>query len=186
MKRLEKRAIIKIICTSIVLILACISAYVFATQEVKIQISQTPNVDIILTKSKTQANVANFEEDLKAELIRQNIMTQADIDAGKLNIDAIETKNVESQETLNWTESKASNIGTITPTNSGKNISMQGNPSNAGKQAMWIIPEGNEEQNFNFGYSINFGDSFNAAGMLVRVQQNARLCRRKCIENTDR
>ncbi len=173
MKRLEKRAIIKIICTSIVLILACISAYVFATQEVKIQISQTPNVDIILTKSKTQANVANFEEDLKAELIRQNIMTQADIDAGKLNIDAIETKNVESQETLKWTESKTSSIGTITPTNNGKNISMQGNTSNAGKQAMWIIPEGNEEQNFNFGYSINFGDSFNAAGMLVRVQQNA-------------
>lgn len=49
---------------------------------------------------------------------------------------------------------------------------MYGNPSNAGKNALWIIPEQNEEQEFNFNYSINFGDSFNAAGMLLRVQEN--------------
>ena len=172
MKKLGKKTVAKIICGLIILIIASISVYVFATQEVKIQISQTPNVDIILTKSKTQANIANFEEELKAELIRQKVMTQADIDAGKLNIEAIETKNVESQETLNWTESKNSAIGSITITNSGKDIFMQGNYSKPGKQAMWIIPDGNEEQEFEFGYSINYGDSFNAAGMLLRVQEN--------------
>lgn len=154
------------------LLIIGIGIIVYATQQINISVIQTPNVDIILTKSKTEVDLTNFKENLEAELIKQKIMTQKEIDDGKLNIEAVETQTVESQETLSWTESKSSSIGTITITNNGKDIDMKGNTSNAGKQAMWIIPENNQEQDFTFGYSINFGDSFNAAGMLLRVQQN--------------
>ena len=67
-----------------------------------------------MTKSKTSVDVHNFEEDLKRELVAQGVMNQADIDAGKLNIEAVEAKKNETQEVLPWQGGTVSGISSIT------------------------------------------------------------------------
>ena len=54
---------------------------------------------------------------------------------------------------------------------------MVGNSLYSGKNAIWIIPEKDLEQTFTFGYNINYGDSFNAAGMLLRVEEDENILR---------
>lgn len=98
----------------IIIALTCISVLVYASQQVKIEVQQTPKVDIIMTKSKTSVDVHNFEEDLKRELVAQGVMNQADIDAGKLNIEAVEAKKNETQEVLPWQGGTVSGISSIT------------------------------------------------------------------------
>lgn len=169
---MKKKLTGKKIIALVIFMLTCISVLVYASQQIKIEVQQTPKVDIIMTKSKTSADVSNFEEELKRELVAQGVMSQSDIDAGKLNIQAVEARKVESQESFDW-QGSSNQISSITFGENGKNVFMRGNPRLAGKNAIWILPDRNEEQEFNFDYSINFGDSFTAAGMLLRVQQNS-------------
>jgi len=171
-RMLEKNKLIIIICIMAILSLLSVGVYVYASQLVKIQISQMPNVDIILTKSQTQTDLKDFEKNLKKELVNQKVMSQSEIDRGKVNIQAIDTQIVESQEEFKWQQDISSSIGSVSFSNNGKDVVMNGNPRNPGKNAIWIIPEGSQEQDFEFGYNIDYGDSFNAAGMLLRVQEN--------------
>ena len=149
----------------------------YENADITLKVSQTPNLDVILTKSKTAIDVTTFEANLKKELVKQNVMTQAEIDSGKLKISAVSTQNVTSQNNFSWTrdvkhtDDKDTNIGSIDITNNGKDILMKGNFRNAGKNAIWIMPENDTEQEFTFNYNIDFGDSFAAAGMLLRVQR---------------
>ena len=62
-------------------------------------------------------------------------------------------------------------IGNIDITNGGKTIKMIGNESLAGKNAIYVIPETPQKQIFQFDYNIDFGDSFDAAGVLMKVQR---------------
>ena len=173
MKGLKNKRLIKIIGGILIAAILCAGIYTYASQQVKLEISQTPNVDVILTKSQTDADLTEFEKKLKEELIAQNVMSQTEINSGKIKISAIDTQTVTTQESFNWEKSVNSTIGSVTFTNNGKNVSMTGNKTLPGKNAIWITPQGSQEQNFNFGYSIDFGDSFNAAGMLLRVRKNA-------------
>lgn len=172
MEKIKTKKLI-IIIAILIAVLLCAGIYSYASQQVKIKISQTPNVDIVLTKSQTEFDLTNFEQNLKQELINQKVMTQTEIDNGKLNISAVDTQIIETQSSFSWQKDIDSNIGSVTFTNNGKNVSMVGNTKNAGKNAIWIIPEGSQDKTFNFGYNIDFGDSFNAAGMLLRVRKNS-------------
>ena len=46
---------------------------------------------------------------------------------------------------------------------------MTGNRTSPGKNAIYIIPENHQEQNLKFDYDVDYGDSFNAAGVLLRI-----------------
>ena len=70
---------------------------------------------------------------------------------------------------FNWEQDVDSNIGSITIEDNGKNVHMTGNFSEPGKNAIYIIPEVHQEQILSFDYNIQFGDSFNAAGVLLRI-----------------
>ena len=48
---------------------------------------------------------------------------------------------------------------------------MTGNETLPGKNAIYIIPENHQEQNLTFDYNIDYGDSFNAAGVLLKVKE---------------
>lgn len=170
---MKEKKIVKLIMGVLLILLIGISVFVYATQEIKIAVTQTPNVDIILTKYKTQVELKDFQTKLEEELIRQKVMTKEQIEAGKLNVSAIDAQTIETQEKLDWVRSVSSEIGEVTFDNNGKNVSMKGNFSKSGKNAIYIIPENSQEQEFKFGYSIDFGDSFNAAGMLLRVEKQA-------------
>lgn len=137
----------------------------FANETVDVNVMPCPTIDVVLAKSKTKVDVNNFEEDLKNELINQNISPD------RVKINAVEAVEANIQNSFNWNTDVSPTIGSFQITNNGQNIVMKGNKKYAGKNAIWIIPEKEQEQEINFDYSVDFGDSFNAAGMLLRVKQ---------------
>ncbi len=85
---------------------------------------------------------------------------------------ASEEVKQETTSTFPWQTNLNPTIGSITIKDGGKNVNFKGNERNAGSNAIWYIPEQGSEQKFNFGYDLNFGDSFNGAGFLLRVKDN--------------
>ena len=134
-------------------------------QNVTLSIMSKPKIDIVLAKSRTKTDVTNFETDMTKALENVNI------DTADVRITSVKAQNVNMETAFKWQQNINPSIGSISITNNGQDVVMRGNPSNPGKNAIWIIPDGNQEQKFKFNYNINFGDSFNAAGMLLRVKQ---------------
>ena len=137
-----------------------------ATNPVNLSLIPQPYIDVVLSKAKTSTNLNNFKPDLL------NALKSRGVDISKVNISAIETENVNIQSAFNWQQNVSSAIGSINIVNNGRDVTMRGNRSKPGKNAIWIIPNKNVEQTFTFSYNIDYGDSFNAAGMLLRVKQN--------------
>lgn len=136
-----------------------------ATTDVTLSFVPTPNIDIVLSKAKTATDLTNFESNIKTALASQGI------DISKVNVSSIDSQEVNISTSFNWERDISSSIGSISIANNGQNVVMYGNTANPGKNAIWIMPDKNTEQDFTFGYNIDFGDSFNAAGMLLRVQR---------------
>ena len=107
-----------------------------------------PEIDVVLTKSKTSTNVTNFKNDLLNALATQGVNTNL------VNITSVEAENVNIASGFTWQRDVSSSIGSISIVNNGKDVVMKGNESNPGKNAIWIIPDENQEQEFNFSYNI--------------------------------
>ena len=135
-------------------------------EQVTLKVTPAPLIDVVLTKSKTSTNVNNFSNDL------MNALRNQAVDTTKVKISSIQAENVNMASSFKWNEDVSSRIGSISKSSDGKNVTMEGNPDYPGKNAIWIIPDEDEEQEFTFSYDIDYGDSFNAAGMLLRVQQS--------------
>lgn len=85
------------------------------------------------------------------------------IDAGSQNV----TGN------FPWIKDVDRSIGSINfDPRKSNNVNMAGNPSNAGKNCFYYIDENPNNQKFTFGYSLDFGDNYNAAGMLIGITQS--------------
>lgn len=125
-----------------------------------------PNIDVVLAKGKTTTNVNSFKSDLLTSL------GELGIDTTKVNISSVSTENVNMQSAFSWNKDLSSSIGSITIENNGQNVKMIGNRTNPGKNAIYIVPTDNQEQEFTFNYNINYGDSFRAAGMLLKVSRS--------------
>lgn len=134
-------------------------------EQVNLQCLTQPNIDIILSKGKTKADLTNFDSDMKTAL------SNLGIDKDKVSIKSVATLNVQDQSSFSWTKNVSSTIGSISITNNGADVVMRGNTTYAGKNAIWCIPDQAQDQTLTFNYNIDFGDSFNAAGVLLRVQQ---------------
>ena len=150
---------------STIIVVSTLATVSLTASNVSFTIVPNPEIDVVLTKSKTNTNVTNFKNDLLNALEAQGI------NRNLVNITSVEAENVNIASGFSWNQDISSSIGSISITNGGKDVEMIGNRSNPGKNAIWIIPDGNQEQEFNFSYNIDYGDSFNAAGMLLRVQQ---------------
>lgn len=137
-----------------------------AKETVDVNVVPSQLIDIVLAKSKTKVDVSHFEKDLKQELSQQGIETD------KVKISAVEAVEANIQDSFTWKTDVSSTIGSIQIANQGQDIVMKGNKKYLGKNAIWMIPEKEQEQEIQFDYSVDFGDSFNAAGMLLRVKQN--------------
>mgnify|MGYP001625250475 CR=1 FL=1 len=72
---------------------------------------------------------------------------------------------------FDWKKDVDNSIGSITIEDEGKRVQMTGNETLPGKNAIYIIPENHQEQNLTFDYNIDYGDSFNAAGVLLKVKE---------------
>lgn len=154
--------IVMIISTIAVTILSTAS---FSSQQVSISLIPNPKIDIVLAKARTNTNVTNFETDILNALKTKNINTD------NVKVSSIEAQEVNIEESFSWNQDLDSSIGSIEITNNGQNVVMKGNTSKPGKNAIWIMPNEGQEQKFTFDYNVNFGDSFDAAGMLLRVKE---------------
>lgn len=87
-------------------------------------------------------------------------------------VEKIQTQQANLSNGFPWTKDIDTTRGNINITNSGKNVTMIGNDSNPGKNALWVIPEKSTiKQNFAFDYNLDFGDSFSAAGFMFNLKQ---------------
>lgn len=134
-------------------------------ENITLGLNPTPDIDIVLSKSRTNVNLSNFERDIKNALARKGV------DPSRINVSAIEAHKVNLADAFEWESDVSPSIGSISIINNGMDVSMYGNTTNPGKNAIWIIPETTEEQIFTMGYNLEFGDSFNAAGMLLKVRR---------------
>lgn len=136
-----------------------------AADVVELSLVPSPYIDIVLAKGRTNVNLNNFKTDM------ENALKNRGIDIEKVNITSIESQDVNLQDAFEWKEDVSTSIGSIEITNNGKDVYMKGNRTKGGKNAIWIIPDEEAEQKFTFDYDIDFGDNYNAAGMLLKVKE---------------
>lgn len=94
---------------------------------------------------------------------------EASLSVMDMMVETVETSNIDMTKAFNWKTDVSSSIGSIRITNNGQSVVMSGNPSNQGKNAIWIPSTENGSQKFTFNYNIDYGDNFNAAGMLFNL-----------------
>ena len=161
----SKAKITSILMAAIIFVSSVI--YVFANQNVTVSVTQAPNIDVVLVKGQASTNLASFETDILNSLERKGIAKD------KVKVSVVEAmEEVTETPTFNWTKDVAATIGEITDSNNGRTVVLKGNTNLGGKNAIWTIPTDEEEQEFTFDYSIDFGESFELAGMLLRVQKS--------------
>lgn len=86
------------------------------------------------------------------------------------NVEQVETEQVDLQNAFQWETDVSPSIGSIDIKDNGRTIAMKGNPENEGKNAMWVLQDtGISKQTFAFDYTLSYGDSFSAAGVLINV-----------------
>ena len=88
-----------------------------------------------------------------------------------VRVETVETSSVDLTNAFKWKQDVNSAIGSLSLDATGQNVQMFGNRTNAGKNAIWIASAEKGEQIFQFDYSIDFGDSFNGAGMYVNLAE---------------
>ncbi len=164
----KRNKILISIITIIITIIIAMQSLIYVTNAVdtvELSFMPSPYIDIVLAKGRTTVNLDNFKTDMEEALADEGI------DISKVNIYAIESEEVNLQTAFEWKEDISSSVGSISFANNGRDIQMRGNRTNEGKNAIWIVPEKETEQTFTFSYDIDYGDNYNAAGMLLRVKE---------------
>ena len=164
----KRNKILISIITIIITIIIAMQSLIYVTNAVdtvELSFMPSPYIDIVLAKGRTTVNLDNFKTDMEEALADEGI------DISKVNIYAIESEEVNLQTAFEWKEDISSSVGSISFANNGRDIQMRGNRTNEGKNAIWIVPEKETEQTFTFSYDIDYGDNYNAAGMLLRVRE---------------
>ncbi|ADL50054.1 hypothetical protein [Clostridium cellulovorans] len=140
---------------------------VATTQDnINLVLSQPKPIDVVLTLGSTNVNAANFQNDLKAKLQAKGV------DLNRVQITAIDTKQQNLQSSFTWIQNVSSSIGSIAIQNNGTKIQMFGNPTNAGFNKIYTANNNDpelKEQTMNFDYTLDFGDSFDGAGVLFNT-----------------
>ena len=113
----------------------------------------------------------------KNSLINTSIISGRDVAKNEATVEL---------EEINWTEAINAPFGEtsyqdeyvisfsnpVTILDNGKAVKMIGNYNYPGNNSIYYIPESQQQQQiFSFNYEIDFGDSFNSAGFLLRVKE---------------
>lgn len=103
---------------------------------------------------------------------QENIYDNPDMGMDVIEGDnGISVAKLEEMDKLDWEKDVSDSIGSITLSNNGKEVKMEGNPSLPGKNAIYIIPSNHQEQTLQFTYNVDYGDSFIASGVLLNVKK---------------
>ena len=116
-------------------------------------------------------------------IVRENLQKTSETyarefggEAGGTKLDVVTEKIDAGSQSVTanfpWIKDMSSSIGNISfdPQRSN-NVDMIGNTSKPGKNCFYYLDDNPNSQKFTFGYNLDFGDSFNAAGMLIGIKQ---------------
>lgn len=85
-------------------------------------------------------------------------------------VQRVETQEMNMQNSFKWETDVNTSIGNITFADGGATVNMVGNSRRPGKNAMWILQDQvSGRQTIEFDYSLSYGDSFSAAGVLCNI-----------------
>ena len=101
-------------------------------------------------------------------VINNNLENTTSIIAGR---EVAKNDITQTIDQFDWEQDVDPQIGSITIEDNGKTVHMTGNRTLPGQNAIYIIPESHQEQIFSFDYNVEYGDSFNAAGVLLRIKK---------------
>ena len=147
-----------------------LQAHATSADDLQLSLTSNKDVDVVLTLGKTAMNVGNFGNDLKNKLVEKGVKLD------RINISAVETNSQNLQNSFTWTQHVHGHVGSISLQNNGTRIQMYGNPSNPGFNKI-ITPNNQDpeikEQLMAFDFSLNYGDSFDAGGVLLNTHLNS-------------
>lgn len=141
-------------------------------QQVSIGVSNAKKVDVVISTgiaSKEKLDrLPGFDGDLRAKLAEVGLSPEQ---INMVDVQSVQASKVDMQTSFNWSRSVDYAVANqFSFSNGGRNFSMIGNTTLAGKNAAWVtVPEGRKTQKFSFSYNIDYGDNFNSAGMLFNV-----------------
>ena len=105
---------------------------------------------------------------LCVQTILKNNLTNKSIIAGR---DIAKNKATVELDKIDWKKYMDNSVGKITIEDNGKTVEMTGNTSIAGKNAIYYIPDSQQIQTFSFEFDLDFGHSFLAAGIMLKVSE---------------
>ena len=125
----------------------------------------------------TDVDIDNIMESLSYAL------EELGVDPNSINMYRDTGQSVNVDTDLSWndefmsynsgsTQYNVDGIGDFALYNEGSSLALLGNQCLQGKNAIYSIPVSDSKQTFTYDYKLDFGDSFNAAGLLVRVARN--------------
>lgn len=134
-------------------------------------LTKKKKVDIVFTTGSDNTLDTN-SFNTKVNSYVKNALVNSGIDT---NIQTIETSEQNLQNSFTWHQDVSSSVGQISFQNNGSQIQMYGNPSNPGFNKIYTTnaDTGISKQELNFSYNIDFGDSFNGAGILIGTDVNS-------------
>lgn len=136
-------------------------------------------VDIVFAVGQT--NPANLVElDTKINSYVKSYLNANGGDVLDTNISTIKTSGQDMQNAFTWNQhlNIDRNIGSIAFQNNGTKLQMYGNKRNAGFNKIFSSNNSDPDmlkQEMSFSYSLNFGDSFNGAGVLINTHMTGDL-----------
>lgn len=87
-------------------------------------------------------------------------------------VEKVETSKVDMQKAFQWETDVNGSIGSVGFQNNGSIVNIRGNRTNLGKNAIYIERDKqNPNITFSFDYTLEFGDSISAAGVMFNLRR---------------
>ena len=138
---------------------------------VDFDVSAKKKVDIVFTVGQADASkVADLSSKIATYVTSKLAANNIDV-----KISTIETAGMDIQNSFSWINNVHSGIGSISFQNGGSTVYMSGNTSSRGYNSIYTNSQdpNTNKQVMNFSYSLNYGDNFDGAGVLLNTNLDA-------------
>lgn len=134
-------------------------------------VTPSNKVDVVFTVGQVDKNKI-LELDTKINNYVKMYLEANNADFIDARIETIQTTGQNMKDAFTWKQDVSSRIGSLSFQNNGSRIQMYGNSSYAGHNKIYTDNNTNPDiykQEMGFTYSLDFGDSFNGAGVLLNT-----------------
>lgn len=143
---------------------------------VDFNVTPSNKVDVVFTVGQVDKSKI-LELDAKINNYIKVFLEANNADFIDTRIETISTSGQNMKDSFTWHQDVSRSMGSISFQNNGSKIQMYGNRSNSGHNKIYTDNNVNPDiykQELSFSYDLDFGDSFNGAGVLLNtnVQNN--------------